>query len=67
MPNVLLFGDDRYPALRHEVPLALPDPVAYLEVDGCNTSSRAFSTSRGFGRSTSSRLRPSRSWRLDVE
>lgn len=34
MPNVLLFGDDRYPALRHEVPVALPDPVAYLEVDG---------------------------------
>ena len=35
--NVLIFGDSKYPALRHEVPLPLPDPIAYLEVDGERT------------------------------
>jgi Xaa-Pro aminopeptidase len=36
MPNtdVLIYGDSRSYSLRHEVPLAFPDPVAYLEVDG---------------------------------
>lgn len=34
MPDLLLFGDDRSAALRHEVPLALPDPVALAEVGG---------------------------------
>ncbi len=32
--NVLIFGDSRSYSLRHEVPLAFPDPVAYLEVGG---------------------------------
>lgn len=31
MSNVLIFGDDKAPALRNEVPLPLPDPVAYME------------------------------------
>ena len=30
--NVLMFGDSKYPCLRHEVPLPLPDPIAYLEL-----------------------------------
>jgi Xaa-Pro aminopeptidase len=34
MANVLIFGDSKYPSLRNEVPLPLPDPIAYLEVDG---------------------------------
>jgi Xaa-Pro aminopeptidase len=32
--NVLIFGDSRSYALRHEVPLPFPDPVGYLEVEG---------------------------------
>jgi Xaa-Pro aminopeptidase len=32
--NVLIYGDSKYPALRHEVPVPLPDPIAYLEVGG---------------------------------
>ncbi len=35
--NVLLFGDSKNPALRHEVPLPLPDPIAYLETAGGRT------------------------------
>jgi Xaa-Pro aminopeptidase len=31
---LLIFGDSRSYSLRHEVPLAFPDPVAYLELDG---------------------------------
>lgn len=31
---LLIYGDSRSYSLRHEVPLAFPDPVAYLEVDG---------------------------------
>jgi Xaa-Pro aminopeptidase len=34
MAGVLMFGDDRLPALRHAVGLPLPDPVAYAELDG---------------------------------
>jgi Xaa-Pro aminopeptidase len=34
MGNVLIFGDSKYPAMRHEVPLPLPDPIGYLEADG---------------------------------
>ncbi len=34
MADVLVFGDSKYPSLRHEVPLPLPDPIVYLEVDG---------------------------------
>jgi Xaa-Pro aminopeptidase len=31
---LLVYGDSRSYSLRHEVPLAFPDPVAYLEADG---------------------------------
>jgi Xaa-Pro aminopeptidase len=31
---LLIYGDSRSYSLRHEIPLAFPDPVAYLEVDG---------------------------------
>src|SRR2546421_1378745 len=35
VPDVLVFGDTvRSPELRHEVPLAIPDPFLYLERDG---------------------------------
>jgi Xaa-Pro aminopeptidase len=35
MPDVLIFGDTiRHPALRHEIPLAVPDPFLYAEVGG---------------------------------
>ena len=35
MPDVLIYGDTiRSPELRHEVPLAIPDPFLYLEHDG---------------------------------
>ena len=34
MANVLLFGDDRQSAIRQEIGLPLPDPVAHAEVDG---------------------------------
>jgi Xaa-Pro aminopeptidase len=34
MAGVLMFGDDRQPAIRHTVGLPLPDPVAYAELDG---------------------------------
>ena len=35
VPDVLVFGDTvRSPDLRHEVPLAIPDPFLYLERDG---------------------------------
>jgi Xaa-Pro aminopeptidase len=35
VPDVLIFADTaRSPELRHEVPLAAPDPMAYLERDG---------------------------------
>ncbi len=31
MSDVLIFGDDRSSALRHEIPLAMPDPIGYIE------------------------------------
>jgi Xaa-Pro aminopeptidase len=35
MPDVLIFGDTiRHPALRHEIPLVVPDPFLYAEVGG---------------------------------
>jgi Xaa-Pro aminopeptidase len=35
MPDVLVYGDTvRSPELRHEIPLAIPDPFAYAERDG---------------------------------
>jgi Xaa-Pro aminopeptidase len=34
MPDVLIFGDTRSPSLRHELPLPLPDPLAYVERNG---------------------------------
>ncbi len=35
MPNVLIVGDtNRTPELRHEVPLGIPDPFFYTELDG---------------------------------
>jgi Xaa-Pro aminopeptidase len=35
MPDVLILGDTiRTPEARHEVPLAIPDPVLYVERDG---------------------------------
>lgn len=35
MPDVLVHGDTfRCPELRHEVPLGVPDPFLYAEVDG---------------------------------
>ncbi len=35
MPDVLIVADTvRSPELRHEVPLAVPDPLLYAEVDG---------------------------------
>src|SRR3954470_1485341 len=34
MKGLLIFGDSRSAYLRHELPVSLPDPVAYLEVDG---------------------------------
>lgn len=37
MNAVLMFGDSRYPAIRHEVPVALPDPIIYLEHDGARS------------------------------
>ena len=35
MPGLLLFGDtERFAALRHEIPLAIIDPLLFAEVDG---------------------------------
>src|SRR5919109_5459541 len=35
MPDVLIYGDTiRSPELRHEVPVAIPDPFLYAEQDG---------------------------------
>lgn len=35
MPDVLIYGDTtRHAALRHEIPLAVPDPFLYAEVGG---------------------------------
>jgi Xaa-Pro aminopeptidase len=34
MSNLLLFGDDKQPAVRNEVGLALPDPVGVIQTDG---------------------------------
>src|SRR5262249_32874281 len=35
MPNVVIYGDTvRSPELRHEVPIGIPDPFLYLELDG---------------------------------
>ncbi len=35
MPNVLIHGDTvRYPAMRHEIPLMVPDPFLYVEAGG---------------------------------
>lgn len=39
MPDVIIFGDTiRSPELRHEVPLAVPDPFVYVERDGTRTA-----------------------------
>jgi Xaa-Pro aminopeptidase len=38
MPDVLIYGDTvRSPELRHEVPVAVPDPFLYAEKDGRRT------------------------------
>ena len=34
MADVLIFGDAHSASLRHEIPLSLPDPVAYVERNG---------------------------------
>ena len=34
MDGLLIYGDTKSAYLRHEVPVALPDPVAYLEAGG---------------------------------
>jgi len=35
VPDVLIYGDTiRSPELRHEVPVAVPDPFLYVERDG---------------------------------
>jgi Xaa-Pro aminopeptidase len=34
LTNVMIFGDTRYPSLRHEIPISVPDPMAYVELDG---------------------------------
>jgi Xaa-Pro aminopeptidase len=31
LADVLIYGDSRYPSLRHEVPVPLPDPIVYVE------------------------------------
>jgi Xaa-Pro aminopeptidase len=39
VPDVIIFGDTiRSPELRHEVPLAVPDPFVYVERDGTRTA-----------------------------
>jgi len=35
--SLLIFGDSKYPSLRHEVPVPLPDPIAYIESDDSRT------------------------------
>ena len=39
MPDVIIFGDTiRSPELRHEVPIAVPDPFVYVERNGSRTA-----------------------------
>lgn len=39
MPDVIIFGDTiRSPELRHEVPVAVPDPFVYVERNGARTA-----------------------------
>ena len=39
MPDVIIFGDTiRSPELRHEVPVAVPDPFVYMERNGTRTA-----------------------------
>lgn len=39
MPDVIIFGDTiRSPELRHEVPVAVPDPFMYVERNGTRTA-----------------------------
>ncbi len=39
MPDVVIFGDTiRSPELRHEVPVAIPDPFVYVERNGTRTA-----------------------------
>ena len=39
MPDVIIFGDTiRSPELRHEVPVAVPDPFVYVERNGTRTA-----------------------------
>ena len=39
MPDVIIFGDTvRSPELRHEVPIAVPDPFVYVERNGTRTA-----------------------------
>src|SRR5262245_28486672 len=37
MPSILIFGDSKYPSLRHEVPVPLPDPIAYIQAGESRT------------------------------
>ena len=48
MPDVLIVADSiRSPELRHEVPIAVPDPFLYAEVGGRRlVAVTAFETSR---------------------
>src|SRR3954452_1011555 len=34
MDGLLIYGADKSAYLRHEIPLSLPDPVAYIETNG---------------------------------
>ena len=35
MPDVMIYGDTvRHSAMRHEIPLLVPDPFLYVEVGG---------------------------------
>ncbi len=48
MPDVLIYADSiRSPAMRHEVPIPVPDPFLYVERDGSrHTVSTAFEVAR---------------------
>src|SRR3954468_13772804 len=48
VPDVLIYADTiRSPAMRHEVPITVPDPFLYVERDGArHTVSTAFEVGR---------------------
>ncbi len=48
MPDVLIYADTvRSPAMRHEVPILVPDPFLYVERDGArHTVSTSFEVDR---------------------